>query len=162
MKMMLTAALAALPALAAAQMAMPTPTPRQYVMKAGASDQYEIQSSRLVLATTRNPALRDFATMMISDHQKSTADVKAAAMQDHVMAGPPMLDAAGARDIRALRAARGTARDQLYLSQQKTAHQKALMLQQTYANGGTSEPLKMVAGNIVPVVQHHIEMLTSM
>jgi len=89
-RLFLAAALLAMPTIAAAQAA---PTPATYVMKAGAGDQYEIQSSRLVLATTKNAELKQFATMMVADHTKSTADVKAAAMRSNLTPKPPMLDA---------------------------------------------------------------------
>ena len=158
--LLFTAALLAVPTVAVAQ--MPTPTPRQYIMKAGAGDQYEIQSSKLVLATTHNAKLRSFATMMVSDHQKSTADVKKAAMTDKVMGPPPALDPQGTRDVAALRRARGTARDTLYVTQQKAAHDKALALHQDYAANGTATALKSTAGMIVPVVQHHIDELAAM
>ena len=103
-KLLIAAALLAVPGLASAQML----TGRQYVTKAGASDQYEIQSSRLILNSTRNPDLRSYAQDMIRDHQASTADVKRAAMRAHVMAGPPHLDAMGARNSTAPAAPRAT------------------------------------------------------
>lgn len=157
-KLLIALCLTAVPGLAAAQ----ATSGREYVRMAGAGDQYEIQSSRLVLQTTRNPALRRFASEMIRDHTKSTADVKRAAMQSRVMAGPPRLDAMGARNIAQLRRARGPARDALYIQQQKLSHQKALDLQQGYARSGDVRPLMRVASTIVPVVQHHIGELSHM
>lgn len=157
-KMILAAVLLALPGIAAAQ----ATNGRQYVRMAGASDQYEIQSSRLVLASTRNPALRRFASQMIADHTKSSTDVKAAARQGRVMAGRPALDAMGARNIAQLRRARGPARDALYIQQQKKSHRMALDLQQGYAAHGDVRPLARTASTIVPVVQHHIGELDRM
>lgn len=133
-----------------------------YVMKAGAGDLYERESSKLVAGSTTNADLKSFAQMMVSDHTKSTAMVKAAAMKSKLHPKPPRLDAKQSSDLAALRAARGSDRDALYISQQKVAHQDALMLQQDEAANGTSKPLMMAAGKIVPVVQHHIEMLNGM
>jgi putative membrane protein len=146
-----------LPAAAFAQ-AMPAKT---FVAKAGASDMYEIQSSQLVLATTQDPKVREFANSMIADHTKSTADIKAAAAQDKVKAGKPKLEPMQAANIRKLRAAKGTARDQEYWNQQKTSHQMALELHQTYSQGGDAPALKATAAQVVPVVQHHIDMLNN-
>ena len=157
-KLMIAAALFALPGMAAAA----TMTGAQYVAKAGASDQYELQSSRLVLATSKNASLRAFANEMIKDHTQSTAEVKHAALQGKVKAGPPHLDAMGAKNLAQLRAAKGTARDMLYVQQQKKSHQMALALQQGYAANGDVAPLKMTAGKIVPVVQHHLGELQKM
>ncbi|MDP1028322.1 DUF4142 domain-containing protein [Sphingomonas sp. KR1UV-12] len=135
---------------------------KTYVAKAGASDLYERQSSQLVLATTQNAGLRDFANQMIADHTKSTADVKAAAKQAGIMVPPPKLEPMQARNIAALRAAKGEARDRLYVQQQKTAHQMALQLHQSYSANGTSAPLKAVATSIVPVVQGHLQHVEGM
>ena len=152
------AALAAVPAFAAAA----TMTGAEYVKKAGASDDYEITSSKLVLATTKNAKLKAFANEMVSDHQKSTADVKAAAMAGKVTAGPPMLDAMGSSNVAKLKAATGTARDAMYIAQQKKSHQMALTVQQDYAMHGTVAPLKAAATKIVPVVKNHIAELSTM
>lgn len=138
------------------------PAAKTYVTKAGAGDLYEIQSSQLILIGTRDPKLRDYANMMIRDHTKSTADVRAAARSAGMKVSPAKLDATGTRNMAALRRAKGPARDQIYLQQQKASHQSALQVQQDYATNGTVEPLKAAAGAIVPVVQHHVEMVDGM
>lgn len=153
------ACLLALPAMPAVAQTLSSAT---YVMKAGAGDLFERESSRLVAQSTGNARLRSFAQMMVTDHTRSTAKVKAAAMKARVRVAPPKLDAKQSRDLAALRAARGTNRDSLYIEQQKVAHQEALMLQQDEASNGRAAPLKLVASDIVPVVQHHIEMLGNM
>jgi len=157
---LIAAALAATP-FVAAQAQTPT-TGAAYVKAAGASDKYEIESSKLVLSTTQNANLKAYANMMIANHTKSTGDVKAAATGSNVPIAPPALDATGLRNVAALRVIRGSARDRLYVMQQKTSHQKALALHQGYAANGDTPALKNTAGMIVPVVQHHIEMLQSM
>lgn len=137
-------------------------TPADYVATAGASDLYERQSSQTVLETTSDPKVRSFATMMLSAHMQSTAEVKAAAMRSGVEAAPPMLTPAQMEMIAQLRAETGSARDGAYIAQQKAAHGQALAVQQAYASEGTAPALKMAAGKIVPVVKHHIMMLMEM
>jgi putative membrane protein len=133
-----------------------------YVMKAGAGDLYEKSSSQLVLETTSNPSVKSFASMMVSDHSTSTAKVKAAAVKSGITPKPPMLAPKQQAMITALKATKGSARDTLYISQQKAAHQDALALHKNYNMSGTAAPLKAAAGEIVPVVEHHIEMLRTM
>lgn len=137
-------------------------TPADFVKKAGAGDLYETTSSKLVLQTTKNPKVRSFAQMMVTDHQKSTADVKAAAGQARVAPAPPKLDTEQQQMVTQLRGQTGAARDTAYIEQQKTAHQKALALHQGYASSGSAAPLKAAAAKIAPVVQHHIDMLQAM
>lgn len=158
MKTLITLSMLALATPAMAQV-MPA---ADYVKTAGASDLYERQSSQVVLETTTNPAIRSFATMMISHHAKSTADVKAAAARAKVKAAPPKLTPMQAELIAELRAETGAARDATYVAQQKASHNQALAVQQAYAMDGQAVPLKAAAANIVPVVQSHIKMLMTM
>ena len=136
-------------------------TSAEYVAAAGAGDMYEIQSSQTVLQTTQDPKIKSFAQMMIQDHTKSTAKIKAAALTAKVKP-KPMLMPAQTEMIAQLKAETGVARDQAYIAQQKAAHNQALTIHQSYAEGGKNVALKMVATNTVPVVQHHIEMLKTM
>lgn len=137
-------------------------TPAEYVMTAGASDLYEITSSQVLLETTQDPKLRAFAQMMITDHTKSTADVKAAAARSRVKAMPPKLTPLQQELVTELRAEQGTARDAAYVAQQKASHGQALNVQKAYAMEGTAPALKAAAATIVPVVEHHIMELKSM
>lgn len=138
------------------------PAPLEFVKMAGASDLYEKESSKLVLETTRDAKVKSFASMMVKDHTKSTADVKAAASKAGVTPPPPMLMPAQEQMIAELRAATGEQRDAAYIAQQKQAHDQAYALHSGYAKEGTAAPLKAAAAKIAPVVQHHIEMLKTM
>jgi putative membrane protein len=155
-------ALALAAACAASPAAAQVMTPADYVKTAGASDMYERESSKLVLETTQDPRVRDFATMMLDAHAKSTADVKAAAARSRVKAGPPMLMPAQTEMLTQLRAEIGPARDAAYIAQQKAAHNQALAVQKAYAEGGTAPALRATAAKIVPVVEHHIMLLMKM
>jgi len=155
-------------AAAIAAMVLATPAmaqvmaPAEYVAAAGASDLFERQSAQTVLETTANPAVKSFATMMLSAHAQSTGEVKAAAMKSKVAVAPPMLMRAQAEMIAQLKAENGPARDAAYIAQQKAAHGQALSVQQAYAAEGTAPALKMAASKIVPIVQEHIMMLMKM
>ena len=154
--------LAALALAAAAPVLAASMAPAKYIAAAGAGDLYETQSSQLVLQSTADPKVRAFATMMVKDHGKSTAEVKAAAAKSHVKAAPPKLMPAQTEMIAQLKAESGPARDQAYIAQQKTAHNQALAIHQAYAADGPAAPLRAAAAGIGPVGKHHIELLTAM
>ena len=158
LKLTMAAAAVAIAAPAAAQVM----TPSEYVTTAGASDLYERTSSQIVLESTQNPQLRDFARMMIAHHTKSTADVTAAARQSRIRPMPPRLTPAQAEMVAQLTAETGMARDAAYIAQQKAAHGQALNVQKAYAMEGTAPALRRAAGGIVPVVESHIAMLMKM
>jgi putative membrane protein len=136
-------------------------TAKQFIAKAGASDLWE-RKEAAIMTTSSNTDVAGFAKQMTVDHTKSTELVKAAAKADHVVAPAPMMSAKQKADLDALTASKGSARDSLYVTQQKAAHDEALALMQGYSSDGTATHLKATAGEIAPVVQSHIDMLNKM
>lgn len=128
-----------------------------YVMAAGKSDLYEINSSRIAVRKAQSPAVRQFAQMLIDHHRKTTAATLAAARQARVTAPPPRLDAGAQASIRELERARGAEFDRVYLGQQVPAHQAALDLHTAYSQGGDRAELKASAAAAVPIVQQHLD-----
>jgi putative membrane protein len=153
------AAFASIAAMALAGSALATPSATDYVAKADAADLFELQSSKLVLGSTSNPKLRQFATQIAIDHRNSAAEVEAAAEKSGLAPRPPMLSKDQQAMMTALQSAQGSARDMLYLQQQGSADSRALALQQDYAIHGAKPLLKATAAEIVPVVEQHIAML---
>ena len=155
---LLATAAFALTSVAASAIPLPAKT---YVMKAGASDMFEMESSKLVTDSS-DPKVASFANMMITDHTKSTQDVMAAAQADGITAPPPMMTPKQKAMIDSLKAATGKKRDLLYKKDQILAHQETLAFQKEYAMSGDKPNLKAAAGNIVPVVQNHLSMAKDM
>ena len=130
-----------------------------YLAKAGAGDLFEIESSRAILAKSPGKAVADFADMMVKAHSQSTAKLKAAAKSAGLTDAPPALDADQKTKLDSIKAADGSAAVTAYLAAQRDAHAAALALHQGYAASGDMPALKAAAQEIVPVVQHHIDML---
>jgi putative membrane protein len=141
---------------AVAPSAAPT-TAAAYVAAAGASDRFEIQSSRIALQKARAPEVRAFAQMMIDHHTMTTADLTAAARQAGLAPPPPTLPPAKATMLTALQSADGDRFDGLYMRGQVTGHQEALTLHDTYAQSGDNPALKAVAAKAVPIVRSHLD-----
>ncbi|HEX8301567.1 DUF4142 domain-containing protein [Sphingomonas sp.] len=136
------------------------PTPehaRAYVMKAGASDLYEIRSSRIALQKSRNREVRALATMLISHHQMTTRDVTAAARRDRLRPMPPMLEPHQRAMINELNRTGRGGFDRAFLDQQRTAHQEALQLHMNFSERGNAQALRRAAATAVPIIQRHID-----
>jgi len=135
----------------------------QYIMTAGQSDQFEIQSGKLAETKAANLDLRKFGREMVADHTRSTATVMAAAKKSGLPTSPPPALSADQQAMLAeLQSESGEAFDKTYVSQQTKAHQEALALQTAYENGGDDPNLRAAAADIVPVVQLHLTMLRNM
>lgn len=141
--------------------AVPNDAPT-YLAKAGAGDLFEIDSSKAVLTRTKNKDVREFAAMMVAAHTASTLKLKAAAAKDDVKVGDPVLDADQQSALDAIKAATADTVDALYLAAQRKGHAAALALHQNYADNGDKPALKKAAGEIVPVVQKHIDELSKL
>ncbi len=129
-----------------------------YMAMAGSSDQFEIQSSQLALQASQNPAVRNMANMLIADHTRSTQMLMAAAQSAGLSPPPPALLPPHQAMLDQLRAAgSGPAFDQAFQQIQLQAHQEALALHQNYSAQGDVPALRTVAGQIVPVIQMHLQ-----
>ena len=140
-----------------AAVAMPTDA-NGFATAVAASDLYEIESSKLAATKSSSTPVKELAARLLTDHQKSTAELKTAASQAKVTVAPA-LDAEKQAMLDQLEGASGAEFDRLFLAQQKTAHQKALALLQSFARGGDTEPLKAFARKASGVVEGHIEHL---
>jgi putative membrane protein len=148
--------------IAEAARAQTAPPAMEFLRMAGASDQYEIQSSQAVLQTTQNADLRRFAEMMIEHHTLTTATLTRAAQAAGIAPPPPALDARKSQMIAQLQAAQGAARDALYIEQQVMAHREALTLHTSYAENGDTEQLRGAATAAVPIVARHYNEIVGM
>jgi putative membrane protein len=129
-----------------------------YMAMAGSSDQFEIQSGQLALQMSQNPAVRNFSNMIIADHTRSTQMVMAAAQSAGLNPPPPALLPPQQSMLDQLRAAgSGPSFDMAFQQAQVSAHQQALQLHQNYATQGDVPALRTVAGQIVPIVQMHLQ-----
>ncbi|PLU74096.1 hypothetical protein BMJ21_04210, partial [Sinorhizobium medicae] len=66
--------LASAPCVAAQQISS-----EEFVTMAASSDMFEIQSSQLAVANSKQDSVRQFAEMMIADHTKASQELKTAA-----------------------------------------------------------------------------------
>ncbi len=146
-------------------MADPVATPTDasgYLAKAGASDMFEIESSKALLDKSKDAKLREFAQMMVSAHQQSTAKVKAAAAEARLTVAPPSLAPDQQMMLDEIKGASADAIDAVYIQHQKAAHDAALALHEGYASAGDTPALKKAAAGIAPVVKEHIAHLTAL
>ena len=144
-------------------MAMAPMIASDFVSTVAGSDMFEIESGKLAKTMATNADLKSFGDMLVTDHTKSSAELKAAAAE----ASPPVtvpttLPAELQAKLDALKAAKGADFDKLFVEQQKEGHQKALDALHSYAAGGDQPSLKTFATKATPVVQGHLDKLNAM
>lgn len=131
---------------------------QDYAAMVAASDLYEIESARLAMEKSENAEIDALADMIVTDHEKSTADLKAAVgeAQPPITVTPEM-NAEQQANMEALRAADAAMFDRTYLQQQVMAHQKALDMVRGYAESGDVPALQQHASSVVGPIQRHLD-----
>jgi putative membrane protein len=131
-----------------------------YVPAAAMADMYEVEAGKIAADRAKDPKIKAFGQMMIKDHTKSTADLKAAVATAKLdIMPPPDLDQRRKGMLDNLKAAGDADFDLAYLHQQLAAHLEALTLHKGYADHGDNDVLKSGAAKTVPVVQMHLDQI---
>jgi len=138
-------------------------TDQAFVQQAALGDMFEIASSKLALQQSHNDAVRAFAHMMIVDHTRTTAGLKAAvAKSGETLSLPQALPADKQATLQDLKAASGANFDRKYMDAQVAGHKAALDLMSLYANDGSNAALKGAAQKTGRLVQTHLDKATQL
>ena len=132
-----------------------TTTAQAFVDMASASDMFEVEAGKLAQQIGKSQGVKDFGAMMVTDHTKSTADLKVAAGKAEGVMVNPKLTAKQQSDLDALKNA-GDNFDATYQQQQVAAHEMALSMLQGYGQSGDNADLKAFATKTAPVVEGHL------
>jgi putative membrane protein len=131
---------------------------REYVQKAAMGDMFEVEASRVALMRAQSAEVKKFAQDMVDAHTRTSDDLKARLVRAGLIVElPTMLDAEHQRKLDDLKAANGPAFDRLYVTQQKEAHEQALMVHRDYAMNGSVADLKALAADTVPKIEMHVK-----
>lgn len=127
-----------------------------FVNNATRSGMYEIDAANIALKRTKDPAIRDFAKMMVTDHTRLDKQMTPVAMKAG-QTPPKDLDQRRKGLLDNLKSAPASDFDKTYMDQQVSAHQEALTLMKGYADHGSDAGLKAAAAKAVPVLQKHLD-----
>jgi putative membrane protein len=117
---------------------------------------FEIQSSQLAASKTQG-AVQTFANQIITDHTKTTTELKAMAPSANVPL-PTAMDSSQQNMLDKLKGLNGDDFSKQYVSDQVSAHKSGVSLFQRYGKGGDNEKLKAWANQTLPVLQHHLNL----
>jgi putative membrane protein len=119
---------------------------------------FEIESSKLAMERS-DAATKAFAQQMITDHEKTTADLKGLAANGKVKADLPsaMTDKQQSK-LNDLKALQGDDFNKQYHAVQVDAHEDEADLFKRYGDKGEQADLKSWAAATLPHLQHHLDM----
>ena len=128
-----------------------------YVAWAWDANNYEIDAAKVALRKATRPDVKSYAQQMLDAHQTMLASLQASLKNQTREYVPPTtrLSPGNVALIKQLEDAPAASFDNLYLTQQITAHQKAWSLNKGFANVGQDDALKAVATTNVPMIEQH-------
>lgn len=128
-----------------------------FMKKAAQSGHYEIAASMLALSKSQNQQVKDFAQMMLDEHQQIDKELNelAAAKEEVLPVEPSMLQQS---QLAMLKAKEGVDFD-LYYAQQLgvKAHEKTIELFEEQIKKGDDEEIIGFAQDVLPVLKQHLQ-----
>ena len=117
----------------------------------------EIEAAK-VAQQKGNADEKKFAEQMVTDHTKTSSELKGMVPDKLKSALPNALDDIQQKKLRQLQDAKADDFAKEYDPMQVSAHKDAVSLFERYAKGGDDPKLKDWAGKTLPALQHHLEM----
>jgi putative membrane protein len=134
------------------------PKTEDFILQASASDVFEIESSKLALQKG-DDATKAFAQQMITDHEKTTAELKALLTSGKVQGNPvTALTDDHKEEVDDLAKLEGAEFNEEYIDDQVEAHEDAVDLFKRYGEEGENADLKAWAAKTLPALEHHYKM----
>src|ERR1700712_2736815 len=135
-----------------------SPTTVDFVKEVAISDMFEIEASKLAQDKGNAPE-KSFASQMVTDHTKTSTELKELVSSGKVKAElPAALDSSHQSKLDKLKGESGKDFNSDFDSMQVSAHKDAVSLFERYAKGGDNPELKNWAGKTLPALKHHLEM----
>ena len=137
------------------------PKTEDFIREVAISDIFEIEAAKIA-QEKGNADEKKFAQQMITDHTKTSGELKDMVRANMESDLPTALDDSSQKKLDQLRNTRSQAFASVYDPMQVSAHKDAISLFERYANGGEDPKLKDWAGKTLPTLQHHLEMAQQM
>ena len=135
-----------------------SPSTADFVKEVAISDMFEIESNKLAQDKGNAPE-KKFASQMVTDHTKTSTELKGWVSSGKVKADlPTALDSSHQSKLDKLKGEGGKDFSSDFDSDQVSAHKDAVSLFERYAQGGDNADLKSWAGKTLPALKHHLAM----
>ena len=131
---------------------------KQFVTKLAHGGAFEVQSSQVALAKSKNPRVRAVATRMVKEHTAAGKELMTVGM-DKGLTLPKEPDAKQTAIIRRLKGLSGTAFDKSYMGAQEKAHADTVKLLQAEIATGIDKDVTGFATKNLPGIEDHTKMI---
>ena len=129
---------------------------RNFVTDMMADGHAEVDLAKLARQKASNRQVKDFAAMMIRDHQRAAVELKTVAGYANIDMGKAVMDER--KDVRdRLATLSGSEFDREYMKQMVDDHEKAVDAAEDTADGSGNDHVKQWAAKALPTLKKHLE-----
>ena len=148
------------PAKQAAAPAMATPSTSTFLTNTAVANLFEIESSKVALAKTKNDKIKAFANLMVTDHTGAGTKFKQAVTDAKLTPPAEKLDARHQALLDDLKKKDATAFDTAYVKAQHDGHVETVAMFEAYAKGGDNARMKQFASEMLPTLKTHLDQVS--
>jgi putative membrane protein len=128
----------------------------EFATKSAVAGMAEVELGKLALQKATNAQVKEFATMMVSDHGKANEELMTLATAKNISL-PTILDDEHQKMWDELNGKTGKDFDKKYVDDMVDGHKKVLDLMEKQAKDGEDADLKAFAAKTAPIVKAHLD-----
>ncbi|WP_207533017.1 DUF4142 domain-containing protein [Desertivirga arenae] len=133
----------------------------EFISKAASSNIFEIESGKLAISKGVRTEVKNYGSMMVSDHTTATAELKTVADQNGIAVPTNMNDEHMAM-YNDLNARSGADFDRAYAQMMVDSHQRTVNLFDEAADDLDDPEIKKFAQDKLPILKMHLEHATTL
>ncbi len=128
----------------------------KFLKTAGESGMAEVKTATLGTQKAERADVKEFATMLVTDHTKVNEELMALAKAKNVQISA-MVNADAADDFKALEKESGAGFDKAFLSHMESTHKDSISNFEDAEKNGADAEVKAWASKTLPALKHHLE-----
>ncbi len=128
-----------------------------FAVKAADGGLFEVEAGKLAQQKATSPQVKEFAKLMVDDHTKASAELKALAATKNISL-PAALSDAKQKDLQNLQEKSGADFDNDYMDAMVKAHEEDVDAFEKEAEDGVDADVKSWAAGKVTTLRHHLDM----
>ncbi|MCW3080999.1 DUF4142 domain-containing protein [Segetibacter sp.] len=129
---------------------------REFVMEAASGGLMEVALGKLAATNASSVQVKEFGQMMVADHTKANAELKAVAARKDVMISPSPIEK-HQKHIDELKAKKGADFDKAYVKLMVEDHKEDIEHFEDESSEGNDADVKAFATKTLPVLKKHLE-----
>ena len=134
----------------------PSQESKEFVTKAASGGMLEVQLGQLAQQNAKSQRVKDFGSMMVTDHSKANEELKSLAASNNITISSTLLPA-HQQHVAMMSKMKGTDFDKHYMDMMVNDHKEDISEFKKEANSSSKDAFKDFAAKTLPTLQKHLD-----